>query len=236
MEKTKEKQIKLGIVLKGIAIVASVYGMCRSAAGIMFLTYFTNLSNIFVDLVLGYFLYFNIKSLTGKKEIKFGNTAYRIKFLATISITLTFLVFMLILAPNNPGGFLYAYFRNGCGSFGVHFLNPLLAILDFCLFDYEFISTKNDAFYGIIPPIVYVVFIMLLSILGVRWDDVMYAPYNFLNYGAGAGWFGFDLSKTSNVSFGIGVFYMIILLILIFIGLGKLFLWIKDQRRKAFQK
>lgn len=225
-----KKELITGIVLKTVAILASLYGMTRSFYGWIFLTYFTNLSNIFMDIMLGWFLLQDIAALKADRTPARSNTAYRVKFLATVSITLTFLVFMLILAPNTPGGFWGAYFRNGAGSFGVHFLNPLLAIIDFCICDHEFKSTGKDAFFGVIPPLCYVAFILVLSSLGLRWGKNMYAPYNFLNYGAKTGWFGFDLSTMGAESFGVGVFYMIVVLVLIFIGLGRLFLLIKDIR------
>ena len=56
--------------------------------------------------------------------------------------------------------------------------------------------------------------------LGVRWYDTMTAPYNFLNYAAPTGWFGWDLSQMGSESLGIGVVYMIVVLLLIFIGIG----------------
>lgn len=52
----------------------------------------------------------------------------------TLSITLTFLVYMLILGPTSEDGLIGAYFRNHAGSFGVHFVGPLFAIADFLLF------------------------------------------------------------------------------------------------------
>ena len=64
--------------------------------------------------------------------------------------------------------------------------------------------------------------------LGVRWGNML-APYNFLNYGAKTGWFGFDLSIIGWESLGIGVIYMIIFLTLLFILLGRLFLFIQNN-------
>ena len=57
----------------------------------------------------------------------------------------------------------------------------------------------------------------------------MYAPYNFLNYHAETGWFGFDLSLMGWKTLGIGVFYMIVLLSIIFILIGKLFLFLRSR-------
>lgn len=232
MEIAEKKQSTLSFLIKGIAVIASIYGMRFS--GFMFFTYFTNLSNIFVDLVLGVFLIQELLALVKKTSCKHSNRAYRIKFLATISITLTFLVYMFILAPNTPGGILHAYFAKGAISFCVHFLTPVLAIVDFLLFDYPFQSTKNDALYGVIPPLCYVAFILILSGTGYRWgtNKTMCAPYNFLNYGAKVGWFGFDLSQMGDESFGVGVFYMVVVLVLIFIALGNLYLWLLKLRKK----
>lgn len=217
-------------LIRTVAVIASVYGMIRSNTSWMFLTYFTNLSNIFVDIVLVGFMAFEVRAILQKKPIEHSNIAYRVKFLATISITLTFLVYMLILAPNASGGILHAYLSNGAASLCVHFINPALAILDFFLFDYEFKATKYDGLYGVIPPLAYLAFVFILSFFGMRWGT-MYAPYNFLNYGAKVGWFGFDLSTMGWESFGVGVAYMIIVLVLIFIGLGYLFLFIQGLRR-----
>ena len=61
----------------------------------------------------------------------------------------------------------------------------------------------------------------------------MMAPYNFMNYGAKTGWFGFDLSIMGAESLGIGVFYMIVILVLIFIGIGHLFLLPKMRKEKV---
>ena len=60
----------------------------------------------------------------------------------------------------------------------------------------------------------------------------MYAPYNFLNYQAEIGWFGFNPSLLGEETIGIGVFYMIILLSVIFTLLGKVFLIIKTKINK----
>ena len=38
---------------------------------------------------------------------------------------------MLLLAPTNSQGFIGAYLNNGAGSLCVHFITPVLAIIDF---------------------------------------------------------------------------------------------------------
>ena len=86
-------------------------------------------------------------------------------------------------------------------------------------------------FFSIVPPLCYVGGIVALAYEGVRWNGTMYAPYNFLNFGAKTGWFGFDLSQIGKETLGIGVAYMIILLVIIFIGIGLAYLAIKNARR-----
>lgn len=224
MQKNEKKEQYLSIIIKVIAIVASIYGMYRSFSGMMFFTYFTNLSNIFIDLVLGLFLVLEIQ----KKKI--SQPLYIIKFMATISITLTCFVYLLLLAPTNEAGIIGAYLNNGAGSFCVHLLTPLLAIIDFLLFDKKYRSSQKHVFYAIVPPLIYVGYVVILAQLwGVRWDGTMMAPYNFLNYGAATGWFGFDLSLFGATTLGIGSFYMIIVLILIFTVLGSAFLKMKRK-------
>ena len=100
--------------------------MLQSLDHWMFFTYFTNLSNIFIDLCLLIFLIYDLKKT---KYISQG--MYLIKFMGTISITLTFFVYLLLLAPTNSHGFIGAYLNNGAGSLCVHFITPVLAIIDF---------------------------------------------------------------------------------------------------------
>lgn len=222
---------KVGLIMKLISVAASVYGLIRTMDSLLSFTYFTNLSNIFLDIVLLLFIYFDIDFFLSKgKRERRNNSAYITKYVATISITLTFLIYLTLLAPTNANGFLYAYFNNGAGSFCVHMVGPVLAIVDFLLFDYGFVSSKKHALFATIPPLIYVVFVVILSSFGVRWGT-KYAPYNFINFGAATGWFGFDLSLLGSETLGIGVFYMIIVLFVIFSGIGLFLLWLKDQRR-----
>ena len=207
-------------IIRIIAILSAIYGIYITYMGLLSFTYFTILSNIFVIIILGILLF-------KKEDAKISDSLNIIKFLATISITITFLVFMFILAPTMPGGIINAYIGGYCGSFCLHFLTPLLTIIDFFLYDKEFTLKKKHAVYAIIPPLGYFGYVLILSLLGVRWGN-MSAPYNFINFAAPTGWFGFDLSIMGFESLGIGVFYMVILLIIIFSLLGLLFIKVKQ--------
>lgn len=217
---------KISVLIKIIALIASIYGMLQSLDGWLFLTFFTNLSNIFIDIMLFIFIIYDLKKA---KYIPQG--MYLIKFMATISITLTFFVYMLLLAPTNNYGFIGAYLNNGAGSLCVHFITPVLSIIDFFLYSESYIPSEKHVYYSVIPPLVYVGFIIVLGqVFHIRWYGDMLAPYNFLNYGASTGWFSFNLSLLSSKTLGIGTFYMIIILLIIFIGLGTLFLKLKRTK------
>lgn len=218
----------LSIIIKLIAIISSVYGIIRVYLGPITFTYFTTLSNVFISIVLFIFLIKEIYSLIKGRKVVLNNYFYVTKFLATISITLTFFVFLTLLAPTLEGGFIDAYLKNGAGSLCVHFITPVLSIIDFLFFDNEYKAKKSHSIYATIPPLMYVVFVVVASTLGLRWGN-MYAPYNFLNYHASTGWFGFDLSILGWESLGIGVFYMIIFLSILFIIIGRLFIYLKEK-------
>ncbi len=234
MVKYQRRDVIISIILKVIAILSSVYGLFLTLNSWKIITYFTTLSNIAIDLILCVFLILDIQLLVSDGKVnRKSNLLYIIKFLMTLSITITFLVFMFILAPTMPGGIWIAYFDYYGYSFCLHFLTPLLAIIDFILYDYGYVSDFKHALYATIPPLLYVVFVAIAGYSGMRWGNNMSAPYNFLNFGAPTGWFGFDLSLLGPDTLGIGVAYMVVVLVLFFIALGSLFLFMKDTRRKA---
>ncbi len=248
--------------IRAIAIVASVYGMAASWEGWMSLTYFTNLSNLAVcvamvgSLALDSVAFARARSsatsaaqdsaaqdsaaqasatqATAWFDTK-SNAWYVFKFMVTIAIAVTFTLYLCFLAPTNKLGFVGAYMNNGCSSLCVHAIAPLLAIVDFVLFDYRFRSTRAHLYVATVPPLLYVAYAVMLSeCVGVRWGvHAMRAPYNFLNYGAPAGWFGFAPQTFNATTLGVGVLYLLIVFTLIFIGVGRVFLALKDARARA---
>ena len=57
----KMKKSKISLNNEIIAVVASLYGMLQSLDHWMFFTYFTNLSNIFIDIMLVIFIIYDLK-------------------------------------------------------------------------------------------------------------------------------------------------------------------------------
>jgi len=219
-----KKHIVIGYFIKALAIISCIYGLCVGLTEPKDMTYFTNLSNILIALMLLLSLVFDIviHKSNGTKNPK-NNFFFIMKFVFTLCITITFLIYMIILAPTSDLGFFASYMNNHCGSLCLHFITPVLAIIDFVFLDYNYKSSPVHSIYAIIPPLVYVGIIVILATTGMRWGS-MSAPYNFLNYGAPTGWFGFDLSQMNSTSLGIGVAYMIVGLVIIFLLIGLLLL------------
>lgn len=234
-------------MIRIIAIVSSIYGMAMSWDS-MALTYFTNLSNLMICAALLGSLILDTRSVLKSKSDEQGEQAesagawvdskpnawYIFKFMMTISIAVTFTLYLCFLAPTNKLGFVGAYMNNGCSSLCVHFITPLLAIFDFVLFDYKYKSSRAHVYFATIPPLTYVAYAVCLSeFAGVRWGEhAMAAPYNFLNYKAPAGWFGFAPNTFNSTTLGVGVVYLLAIFTLIFIGIGIAFLAIKNARAK----
>lgn len=230
-------------VIRIIAIVASIYGMAASWEGWLSLSYFTNLSNLMICVALaGSLIWDTLNVINRNKENSNWidtktNAWYIFKFMMTISIAVTFTLYLCFLAPTNKLGFIGAYMNNGASSLCVHFITPLLAIADFVLYDYLFKSKRSHILFATVPPLAYVAFSVLLSeFANVRWGEhAMKAPYNFLNYGAKAGWFGFAPDTFNATTLGVGVAYLLIIFTLIFIGVGQLFLTLKDIRARKMK-
>lgn len=224
-------------LLKIASICASVYGMSMNWEGLFSLTYFTNLSNIAMTCVLVAPLWRLHRQQQQEETHNCSNAAqsrwYRIKFVATLSIFVTFFLYTCFLAPTSSHGFLGAFMQNYGASFATHVVGPLCAVADFFFYDRDFEPRPSELLFGVIPPLVYVAYVCVLSLaFGVRWKQTMLAPYNFLNFGAQTGWFGFNPGHVSSTSLGIGVFYFIVVFALIFLGMAAGFLHIMKSRKR----
>ena len=95
-----------------------------------------------LDIVLAVFIVLDVILLTKEKDYK-SNGLYILKFLMTLSITLTCLVYMIILGPTSENGLIGAYLNKYAGSLGVHLIGPVFAIADFLMFDKGFFGKEN---------------------------------------------------------------------------------------------
>ena len=111
------KRLITSIIFKAVSLIASVYGLMFTIDSIMSFTFFTTLSNVALDIVLVVFIVLDMILLVTGKDYK-NNRLYMLKFLMTLSITLTCLVYMIILGPTSDDGLIGAYLHNHAGSLG----------------------------------------------------------------------------------------------------------------------
>ena len=123
-----KKKLITSIIFKAISLIASVYGLVFTIDSIKSFTFFTTLSNVALDIVLAVFIVLDVILLTKEKDYK-SNGLYILKFLMTLSITLTCLVYMIILGPTSENGLIGAYLNKYAGSLGVHKLVRYLQLL-----------------------------------------------------------------------------------------------------------
>lgn len=181
--------------------------------------YYTMQSNIFAIGTAIVVLLCEVRRLKGKP---FPIGVQYLRLLSAIAITLTFLVFSLMLTPQMimEGN---AWYLLSPGNFFVHNLVPIGAILDWCLFGSAKNLKKISGCSGMIPALAYVLFVYLCVALGIRFGFNK-VPYFFLDYEA-FGWFRIGVG-------GIGVFYWIAILGIVLAIVGYLFLAIAKKRER----
>ena len=194
----------LKILIKLTLIIVGTIGIMMTASektfmgdGVTFM-FFTIQSNITIIIMSLIFLIDNILFLFRKKSF-INQVLLLLKYTFTIAITITFLVFFVILAPTVSTSYLFS-FKN----FSVHAIVPVLAITDFFLFDKDIKLTKVNCLLGCAMPLYYLAFVFIGVPLGFNYGGRLYVPYFFLDYKK-YGWFSLEN--------GIGVFYWIMILL-----------------------
>lgn len=172
------------------------------------LIYYTNLSNysVFVCALVG-LIETARRVLHGERE-GYQRRWRTFKFMNVVMILVTFFVVIFLL--NSP---LHADYWLNIGNMSYHCLAPLLFVFDYILFDEKRTLSVFAPLFSLIPPLVYVGYIM---ILGACIPDFPY-PYFFLNV-AEQGY--------------AGVFMWVLALLAIFAVLGYL-LWLWNRFDKV---
>ncbi len=241
MNNLSSNQKRISTILKLIVIVSAVVGTFVSAyagrhsfmGGSRVFMYFTIQSNILIAAVSCIGLYLmdrggrsGVASAgAGKSDKLSTGTAsrnplkvwYVIKFVSTIAITLTGVVFGFILAPTL--GANAWNFQNTL----THLIVPLAAVIDFFVVAPDARISRKNVFYVIIPPVLYAIYAGIGYVLGWEFSDGINYPYFFLNWGSPAGAFGF----TSELPF-MGTAWWILLLLVFLIAIGYGYLALAD--------
>ena len=197
-------------ICKVVVLASTAYAMYRMAHWTIGFTFFTQLSNLFAAAVA-------LLQLIPRLDRRLRLT----KYAATVSIAITFLVYLLFLAPLVPGGIVAAYAQDHWASLCLHVVTPLSCVADFFISDASLRRWRGrDALWALLPPVLWLIGIRILGQCGLRWHG-MAAPYPFLNYAAPAGWFGWMPETASASSPGFGVAYAVALLLVLFIAVGR---------------
>ncbi len=222
MSKFSMFQKKISYVLKLIVILSAVIGTFLSGyagrhsfmGGSRVFMYFTIQSNIAIAIICAIGLWY----LIGNRKV--SNTWLVIKFVGTVSITLTGVVFGFVLAPT-----LGVHAWNVQNTL-THLVVPVVAVLDFFVIFSSVSIEKKNVIFVIIPPLLYAIYAGIGYALNWQFADGINYPYFFLNWGSPAGAFGF----TNGLPF-MGTAWWILLLLVFLMGVGYCYLWIADKIR-----
>ena len=191
------------------------------------LLYFTNQSNIWIGLTC---LLAVILLFLKKQDSKSYRILIIIKYVFTVSITITCLIFCCLLAP-------FAEMENynawNIASVFAHVIVPILSVVDFFIDDYKIVFTKIHAVYAIIPPLLYFIFCMVLSGLGVDFGRGETYPYFFMNFSTEAGLFGFV--GTTNPP-QMGTIYWLVVILGLILGISFLYRRIFNKLKTKKEK
>lgn len=221
----KRSMIKtlIKILIKVTLIIVGVIGIILNALSSKFMggssvfLFFTVQSNITIIVMSLVFLILDLILIFKNKEYK-NQILYFLKYIFTIAITITFIVFFALLAPIMGIDYVLS-FKN----FSVHLIVPVLAIIDFYLYDYDINLSLKSSLFGLAMPIYYVFFVFIGVLEGFRYggEDIKF-PYFFLDYETN-GWL---FEK------GMGVIIWILILVAGIIGLCFLFHLLMKIRKK----
>ena len=212
------------IIIKAALIIIGVLGIVFTALSSAFMGgasvffFFTVQSNIFIMLMALIFLINEVVVLITNKSF-INQTLLHIKYVATVAITVTFLVFFTMLAPLMGIDYLLSF-----NNFSLHAIVPILAIVDFFLFDTDIKLTYKTSLFATISPISYVVFVYIGRMFSLKYTENLYYPYFFLNIDSN----GFLFEKGT-----MGVIPWIIILLGAIIGLGCLYCLFMRLRQKS---
>ena len=212
------------ILIKAALIIIGVLGIVLTALSTAFMGgasvffFFTVQSNIFIMLMALIFLINEVVVLITNKGF-INQTLLHIKYVATIAITITFIVFFTMLAPLMGVDYLLSF-----NHFSLHAIVPILAIVDFFLFDKDIKLTYKSSLLATISPICYVIFVYIGAIFKLKYSENLYYPYFFLNIDTN----GFFFEKGT-----MGIIPWIIILLSFIIGLGCLFCLFMKLRQKV---
>ncbi len=213
----------ISLALKIITVICSVTGVVLGcvlyekdgySAWYKRLYYFTNLSNLWISIIM--ILAMVVTFAKMDKPKRYAKTIYLLKYIFTVSISITGIIFCGLLAPFAENG----YNPWSLNSILVHVLTPVLSVADFFVDDYNLVLKTRHVFLTVIPPLLYFIFALIMGACGVDFGKGDTFPYFFLDFHSPVGLFGFSFAPPRPA---MGSVYWLIVFCLLVFGLGALF-------------
>lgn len=212
----------LRISLKYLTAVSAFFGvilglLTARADGyshpLLRLLYFTAQSNVWIGVIM---LVLAINLSVSKQTSGAGmRSLYFLRYVFTVSITLTALVFCLLLAPFSDASYRPWTLTN----LFTHVITPALSLLDFFLDRPRFILPKNGAWACLLPPCLYLLYTTVLCLFRIDFGRGVPYPYFFMNVFSPVGIFG----VSSQPPFILGSAYWYLLLAMVVYLIGRLY-------------
>ena len=135
------------------------------------LMYFTTQSNL---LMMALAVIFLLAEARGAGQ-RLPGWLWRLKYMATVAITLTYLAFHLLLMPwmSSIGQGDYYW---SAGNLGAHVLTPLLSILDWALFTPGPQAGRMRPAHGLVLPLCYAGFVLVTNAAGLTYAGGAQTP------------------------------------------------------------
>ena len=220
MEHRSKPRIIISLALKLIVTASAAAGTFLSAyagrgtfmGGSRVFMFFTIQSNILMALICTVGVFFLLR----KKEV---NDVWRIiKLVGTVSITLTGVVFAVLLAP------ILGNAAWNLQNTLTHVVVPVAAVADYFVLLAGAGLKKRAVLYVLIPPFLYVVYAAVGYVQGWEFVRGQNYPYFFLNWGGPLGAFGF-----SGAFPFMGCVWWIVVLMLFLLLVGWCYLAVTDR-------
>ncbi len=203
-----------------LGVLGQYFGLRRNGFHVARqLVYYTNISNILITLLSGGLAFALCRHHRAGTQARFARWVGVLRFALAAGILLTFTVFSLLLTPMLNRSYLLS-----ADNLLVHNAVPLLAALDYMLFDEGLEDGQPRIGWAYALPAAYFVLTLVLMQSGVRYAGGASAPYYFLNVRT-LGWFGVKRGQ-------LGVLWWVVILCLLHWVLARLLQGLRSMVKK----
>lgn len=177
----EKKKVILALAINSVITVLELIAVIRSfmEMKLYMFCYYTVLSNLFLLVASILCILDEIKILRGEEEF-LSQKVSRIKYMATCTVSVTFLVVVFILTPTTIGensslikNFIHLMVDGS--MLYMHFLCPVLAFISYTVLEKPQVYNRKLPRLAIIPTLIYAAVLIILNIA-----RVVVGPYPFL--------------------------------------------------------